>query len=287
MLINKGNQAISSIQKYTAPNFFANFAFKAALADILEGLLCWKIWIALSWQEFQSQYRRSIFGVAWVILSFLFFIFVKLIIFTSLLPTADQIKYNAYLVTGFYIWFFLITSVNAAPNTFITQAGWIRSEKLPLSTYVFKSIMREFYNTALTSIVVAFAFLYLRFGITWQALYSIPALIFLIINTVWIKVMLGIIAARYRDITFLVQSISLPMMFLTPIFWMPEQMAPKLMEYLWWNPFFHYLEIFRAPLIGDGVPITSWIFVLVLFGIGNCVALVLFARFRQRIVFWL
>ena len=197
------NVVVNNVVERLEVGSFANFAFKATLTDILEGLLSWKIWIALSWQEFQSQYRRSIFGIAWVTLSFLFFIFVKLIIFTSLLSTPDQIKYNAYLVSGFFIWFFLITSVNAAPSTFTSQAGWIRSEKLPLSTYVFKCVMREFYNTALTSIVVVLAFLYLRYGITWQSLYSIPALIFLIINSVWIKILFGIMASRYRDISFL------------------------------------------------------------------------------------
>lgn len=266
---------------------FARFAFKDALKDIWDGLLSWKIWVALSWQEFQSQYRRSIFGVVWVILSFMFFIFVKLIIFSSLLSTPDQVKYNAYLVSGFYIWFFLIAAVNAAPDTFTAQTGWIRSERLPLSTYVFKCITREFYNIALTSIVVVLAFLYLKFKVSWMALYSIPAFIFLIINSVWIKIMLGIVAAKYRDMSFFIKSLTLPMMFLTPVFWMPDQMAPKLMKYLWWNPFYHYIEIFRSPLIGDGVPVESWVFVLTLFVIGNIVALILFARFRQRIVFWL
>jgi len=287
MQIDKGNQAIHNAQEYTIPKAFANFTFGAALEDIMQGLLAWRIWIALSWQEFQNQYRRSIFGVAWVTLSFLFFIFVKMVIFSSLLSMSDPNKYNVYLTSGFFVWFSLIAAVNAAPDTFSSEAGWIRSEKLPLSTYVFKCIAREFYNTALTAIVVVFAFVYLQYGVSWGALYSIPAFIFLIVNTFWIKVLLGILAAKFRDISFLVKATTLPLMMLSPIFWMPEQMAPRLMKYLWWNPFYHYIEIFRAPLIGDEFPMTSWIFVLVLFGIGNCIAFVLFARFRQRIVFWL
>jgi len=276
-------QSISSNRQINAT--LNAFQFKKAVEDFWQGLKLWRIWINLSWQEFRGTYRRSVFGITWVILSFAGFIFIKLMIFSGLLETADAKRYNAYLVIGLYIWFYLVLVINAAPHSFTAAQGWIKSEPLPYSLYVFKNIMRELYNLVLTAIVVLAAFIYLKFPVSFEAVYAIPAFLFYILNAVWLKLFLGIVGARFRDIIHLVSATTLPLMFLTPIFWMPEQL-PGLMKYLWWNPLFHFLEIARAPIVDGTFPGQSWLFCLCVFGIGSVLALLTFARFRQRIIFW-
>jgi len=255
------------------------------MRDVIKGLAMWRIWLALSWQEFRSTYRRSMLGVLWVVLSFAGFVFVKLTIFSSLLDTGDARYYSIYLVVGFFVWMYLQASITGATDVFISAQGWIRSEPLPFSLYVCKSIMREFYNLALTFIVVVTSIMFLNYPVTVQALWSIPAVLFLLLNAFSYKMLLGLISVRLRDISHLVKAVMMPMMFLTPIFWLPSQM-PSLMKYLWWNPLYHFLEIFRAPILDGRVPITSWIFTGVVYLIVSIAAFLMFARFRQRIVFW-
>ena len=257
----------------------------AIFYDIFEGLKLWRIWTALSWQEFRSTYRRSIFGVLWVMASFAGFIVIKLVIFTELIPTEDGQYYNAYLTVGFYLWFYIVLLVNSAPLTFVSAAGWIRVEPLPFSLYVFKNIMRELYNFGLTFFVALGALIYIGFEPSIYSLYAIPAILFYVVNAIWLKFLLGIVGARFRDLGHLVSAVTLPLLFLTPIFWLPEQMG-DLMKYLWWNPFFHYLEIYRAPVVAGVFPTTSWIFVLTLFVVGWGLAIISYAQFRRRIVFW-
>ena len=256
-----------------------------ALDDIMAGFAKWRIWVALSWQEFIATYRRSFFGLAWVILSFAGFVFVKLVIFSSLIATDDAKFYNAYLLVGLYLWIYFSTVMNSAPDTFISASGWIRSEPLPFSIYILKAIMREFYNFALTFAVVIAAFLDLNFPIHERGWLSLFAVVFFFMNAFAIKLLIGLVSARFRDIAHFIKALMLPLMFLTPIFWLPSQM-PGLMKYLWWNPFYHYLEIFRMPLLTGEFPMQSWIFVSIVFAIVSLSAFLLFARFRQRIVFW-
>lgn len=260
-------------------------SWNVIFSDIVAGLKHWRIWTALSWQEFRSTYRRSILGIMWVLASFAGFVFVKLIVFSSLLETSDGVYYNAFVTIGIYLWMYLVAVVNGAPSTFTSSEGWIRSEPLPYSLYVFKSIMRELYNFGLTFLVVIIAFIYIGFSVGPMSFAAIFAVIFYILNAIWIKFLLGTIGARFRDIGHFVNAITLPMMFLTPIFWMPEQM-PDLMKVLWWNPFYHYLEIFRAPIVDGIIPVTSWIFVGVIFAVGWMITLGIFSRFKHRIVFW-
>lgn len=258
---------------------------KAALDDIVQGAKLWRVWLSLSWQEFVSTYRRSLIGVFWVMLSFAAFVFIKLTIFSSLLGADDVRYYDAYLVIGFFMWVYSQQVIMTAPDTFVSSGGWIRSEALPLSTYIYKMVMREIYNLLFTFVVVIIALVYLQYPVDIKSLYAVPAILFLLLNAFAIKLLLGIIGARIRDITHLVKAIMLPMMFLTPIFWMPSQM-PNLMKVLWWNPLFHAIEIFRAPILDGEFPVESWIFMGVVFAIVSVSGFLLFSRLRQRIVFW-
>lgn len=262
------------------------FKFGAVFLDLWQGLKMWRVWLALSWQEFKATYRRSLLGVLWVLGSFAGYVFVKLIIFSSLIPVADATSYNAFLTIGLYVWIYLVMVVSSGPVTFVSAGGWIRSEALPLSLYVFKDIMRELYNFGLTLFVVIAALVYIEFLPKAQSAYAIFAVLFYVVNAIWIKVFFGILGARFRDVGHLVRAITLPMMFLTPVFWLPEQMS-ELMNYLWWNPFYHYLEIFRAPIVDGIFPVASWTYVLILFVVGWIASIILFARFSRRIVFWL
>ena len=257
----------------------------AAFQDIWDGLVNWRIWMALSWSEFIATYKRSYFGLIWVVLSFAGFVFVKLIIFSSLIETDDAKYYNAFLVVGLYVWMHMTTVLNGAPDTFISVHGWIRSEPLPFSLYVFKSVMREFYNFVLMFIVVILAFLYIDFPFQSGSWMCLLAVVFYLMNAFSIKLLLGLISARLRDVSHLVKASTLPLMFLTPVFWLPSQM-PDLMVYLWWNPLFHYIEIFRVPLLTGEFPVESWIFTAITFAVVSISALLFFAKFKQRLVFW-
>ena len=270
---------------HVEPVSFKALNLTEAAADIRAGLSEFQIWTALSWQEFSSTYHRSLIGVAWVTFTFAAFVFVKLTVFSTLLETGDARYYDAYLVVGFFAWMYISQAVNGAPDTFTSAQGWIRSEPLPLSLYVFKSVTREIYNLVLTFIVVVIALVYLRFGVDHTVWYCVPAIVFWFLNAFSIKLLLGVVSARVRDISHLVKAIMTPMLFLTPIFWMPSQM-PGLMRYLWWNPFYHYIELFRSPIVDGAFPTQSWLYAIALFTLVTLTAFFCFARFRQRIVFW-
>ncbi|MCH9751839.1 MAG: ABC transporter permease [Alphaproteobacteria bacterium] len=257
-----------------------------AFQDIWDGCQKWRIWTALSWQEFKSTYRRSVFGILWVTLSFAAFVFIKLIIFSSLLTVGVPGYYDTFLLLGFFTWFYLSQSVSGSPETFISAQGWVRSESLPLSIYVFKAVLREVYGLLLTAVVVVLGVIYIGYSVSVSGVaVSLLAIPFYMLTAFSVKMFLGIISARYRDLSHLVKAVMMPMMFLTPIFWMPSQMA-GLMKYLWWNPFYHYIELFRAPILDNRFPVESWLFAVTFYLLLSMTGILLFSRFRHRIVFW-
>lgn len=259
---------------------------KEAVTDLYCGLKQWRIWTALAWVGLKVRYSRSILGLLWVPLSFAIFLGVKLLIFGSLFGREGSAYYALYLTCGFFVWQLASNSVSVAANTFTASQGFIKNDALPISIYVFKDVSRELLNMALTAMVVVAVFLIYRPIVTSTAVLCIAAILMIIANMIWLKLLVGVIATRYRDVGHLIQTIMRVMFFLTPIFWMPDQVGDA-MVLLWWNPFFHVLEIFRAPLIDNQVSFESWGFLGVVTLVGWTSALFVYGRYRWRIAFWL
>jgi ABC-2 type transport system permease protein/lipopolysaccharide transport system permease protein len=53
------------------------------------------------------------------------------------------------------------------------------------------------------------------------------------------------------------------------------------------NPFFHLIEIVRAPLLGQIPDIRSYAAVLLITLINAAIAATFFTRFRKRIAYWI
>ncbi len=271
-----------SLQQYKPQRF----QLIRTLEDLRAGVLAWRIWSALAWNEFIMTYRRSLIGVFWIIISFLGFVAVKILIFGSMMSESNPTYYYVYMAVGYFIFSFLSAAITMASKVFISAEKWIKNDHLPLSLYAFKAIVRELFTFVLTAVVIVFVFLYFRFPASRQVYLVVPALMLLLINIFWIKILLGTICTRFRDIEYLVATIMRVMLFLSPVLWMPEQMG-SLMTYLWWNPFFHLIEIFRGPLINSEIAWVSWLYVSCMTLIGSVVTLIVFSLFRHRIVFWL
>jgi ABC-type polysaccharide/polyol phosphate export permease len=74
--------------------------------------------------------------------------------------------------------------------------------------------------------------------------------------------------------------------FLTPVIWKPQMLGRN----QWaadWNPFYHFLEVVRGPLITGTMNASSWSAVLCITAVGYAVTFSLFARYRARIAYWI
>jgi lipopolysaccharide transport system permease protein len=73
--------------------------------------------------------------------------------------------------------------------------------------------------------------------------------------------------------------------FVTPIMWKPELLRGR--AYIAdLNPFYHLLEIVRAPLLGGLPSANSYLAVLLITLINLIFVSAFFARFRSRISYW-
>ena len=266
------------------PLFRAGSRWADAVRDIIQGAARWELWGTLGWHDIRQRYRLSLIGPLWLTLSTAVLVGSMGLLYSGLFrqPVLD---YMPHLALGFIVWGLISNLILESCSAFVSAKAVIQQVKSPLSVHVFRVVWRNF-------IVFAHNFLvYIGVAVTlaiWPgptALLAIPGLFLLCVNGLWTGLLLGLLCARFRDIPSLVANIVQVLFFLTPIIWKADQVGHHIML-VKLNPFFHIVEIVRLPLLGQVPDWTSWAATIVVTLAGWATTLVLYARFRSRIAYW-
>jgi len=257
-----------------------------AWLDLQEGLARRSLWVNLGIQEVKQLYRGSMFGAIWIVVSFLVF-GVGLIWFFGGLTSKEGEWFSAYLLIGLWVYQFAATSITSACTVFLSAEGWLRSQRLPLSVFVYKLVFRNVFNLLLTGVALALALVYLGQPLSLQGfIWALPAVIIIIYTGIWISLLLGIVTARFRDLQHMVSTIMRFAFFLTPVIWVAEDVGTQ-SRLANFNPITHFIAIVREPLLDGRVIMSHWWIVGAISVIGSIVTFAVFARFRRNIIFWL
>ena len=255
------------------------------LRDLREGFRHGPIWRVFAWDEIQNRYRRSVLGLAWIGISYLFFVFVIVLFFRGFASMGPD-YFLSYVALGYAAFMFLIGNVTEGCLVFRTSATWIRSAPLPYSIYVFKGLSRAFFTFAIHALLAVCVMFWFGWRPSWQALAVIPAIGAYLINAVWVQYLFGLLGARWRDFGHLMTTVTRLMFFASPIIWVYGDTAGIRRNVADINPFTHFLDIFRAPLIGEPYIDASWLVVLGWTVIGWTVTIIVGGAMRRRLPFW-
>lgn len=206
-------------------------------------------------------------------------------LYSSLFGT-ELSKFFPHLALGIIFWGFFSSVVADACNAFVGSSNYLKQGYFPISLFVWRSIARNLIQFGHQIVLYIPVALWAGISLSWSALLVLPAFAILIINAHALGLLLGLICTRYRDVTQIVSSVMQMLMFLTPVFWLPESL-PGRAKYVLWNPFAQMLDLLRTPLMGGVAHIHSWIGILVWTALCVILAVLLFSKYRRRVVYWL
>lgn len=258
---------------------------RSAWSDWWEGTRRTDIWWTLAWFDIVLRYRRSMLGPLWLTLSMGAMIGGMGPLYASLFGT-ELSKFFPHLALGIIFWGFLSSTITDSCNSFVHAAHYLRQGYFPITLFVWRTLARnviQFGHHIVLYIPVA---LWAGISLSWQALLVFPAFALLIVNAHALGLWLGIICTRYRDVTQIVTSIMQMLMFLTPVFWLPENL-PGRAHYILWNPLAQMLDLLRTPLMGGVASVHSWLGILGWTLANLAICALLFRKYRRRVVYWL
>ena len=256
----------------------------AALRDVTGAMASFRIWLLLAHTDVKQRYRRSTLGPFWVTLSAVVSIIALALVYTQIFNVPTE-QYLVFLTTGFISWLFLSSLVTESCSVFIGAESIIRQVNLPLGIHVFRMVWRNLITLGHNLVVVALVLLYMKVDVTWTTLSFIPAVALTGLGAVALGYLLGGLCTRYRDIPPIIASLMQVMFYVTPVIWPPKLLAGN-EHLLTFNPFYYFLELMRAPLMGEAPSMHIWS-VSVTLVIALALAATLFtARYRWRIAYW-
>jgi ABC-2 type transport system permease protein len=301
-------------EQATPPPPPSSRSWARAWEDIVEGIRQRELWGHLGWQDIKQRYRRSVIGPLWITLS-MAITAIGLGLLYSALFNAKIPTFLPYITVGFIVWNFILGCLTEGTETFIRNEGLIKHLPAPLTVYALRTVWRltlMFAHNLLVYVVVAGIYWsnltevgYTitndkgapgQPGISWAILLAIPAFFLLAVNGGWVALLFGIISTRYRDIPPVIISLSQLLFFMTPIVWTTDILTSNfgaeggdtgwrvLVAEL--NPLYHYVQILRAPLIGNEQSWHHWVVVAAFTVVGWGLALVAMRNYRARVSYW-
>lgn len=270
---------------FGTPDTGAPSRFSMAWADLIQGCRNNAIWGILGWQDIRQRYRRSVLGPFWLTLSTAIMVGALAFVYSSLFKQT-MASYLPFIGVGLIVWALISTIFGEACTVFIGAEGMIKQLRLPLTVHVCRMVWRNiiiFGHNAVILLVI-----YVMFGTGWHPdLLTIPlAVLLYAFDGLAIGIILGVFCTRFRDIVQIVANIIQLVFFATPIMWRPEVLADRawIADY---NPIYHLIELIRAPLLGQPLPVNSWLIAMGVTVLALAIALGTLARFRHRVAYWL
>lgn len=256
-----------------------------ALRDIHAGWKRRDLWAILGLHDVRRRYRRSTLGPFWITISMGVTIFAIGFVFGQLFGN-EMKDYLPFLAAGFVVWALVSSLIIDGCNTFISAEGMIRQLNVPISIYAFRQVWAVFIAFAHNIWIFFVVAVIFGVGISWSLLWILPAVLLMMVNGVWIAILFGMVSLRFRDFPLIVGSLVQLLFFMTPVLWRPEMLPdrPWLIDF---NPFYHMVEILRAPLLGQSPSLENWLFVILVAMIGWAMSLFIYARYRWRVAYWI
>jgi ABC-2 type transport system permease protein len=288
-------------------------SWSRAVQDMNEGLRAWRLWSHLGWQDLRTRYQRSFFGAFWLTIGMAATTLGLGLLFSVLFH--DKLAtFLPYVGSGLIVWAFISGCLIEGPDCFAISDGVIKQVPAPMTVFVLRTVWRQLLTMAHNMIV--YVILLAVFvtdlsqrnytmtgdpcrpggiacepGLGWSSLLAIPGLLLLVVAMTAVTLILGIVAARFRDVKPLVAAIVQLLFFFLPISWPLDTFVQKVGAAGVWiiqlNPLFHFVQIVRQPLIGQTVDWWSWLIASVLTILAWAVALQVLRRYRARISYWL
>lgn len=259
-----------------------------AWRDVKEGFQKWRIWTMLAYQDIRLRYRRSIIGPFWITLSMAITIYVMGYLYSHIFHVDLEI-YFPYVAGGMLTWALISTLVLELTDGLATADAMIKQIKLPYTLYMHRIVCRNMFilfHNILVMIPILIIF-HRTAPINVNTLLLIPGLFVLYINAIIYGLILSMLGARYRDISQIIRSLVQIVFFVTPVIWRIDALSPKNQIYLNLNPFYAFLELIRAPLLGTTPTMYNFINACVITIAGLIVSIALFTKYRARIVYWI
>ena len=253
--------------------------------DLLESLRLWRLWTFTGWQDIRQRYRGSVLGPFWIAGSVAVVTLGAGSLYAAMFKMPAQ-TLLPYISLSISLWLLISLTILEGSQAFFASGQIVRNTPLPIGIHVFRVIYRNLIVFGHNLPVVVLTFLVFGYAPSIYSPLALLGFVLLLANVVWMTWIAALLSTRFRDMGQIIGFGLQFAIFVTPIFWMPQQAGPRHIA-LELNPFHHMLAVVREPIMGRLPSEANWAVSAVMAVFGLAVTILAHRRLRSEIVFWL
>lgn len=204
-------------------------------------------------RDFQKKYKRTVFGMAWSVISPLLTLFVMRLVFYNFFGR-DTPHYTTYLFCGNVIMGYYKEGTRNGMSSLMSNANIITKINVPKYLFLFSKEIAALINFGLT-LIVFFIFCVID-GITFTPkmfllIYPILCISILIIG---VSMILSALYVFFKDIMYLYSVFLTLLTYLSAIFYTLDKFSEQVQRLFLLNPVYVYIKYFRLIVIDAQIP---------------------------------
>lgn len=237
--------------------------------------------------DIRRRYFRSKIGPFWLTIAMSINIVIMGFVFSTLFKL-DLSRFLPFLAIGMIVWAFISATISEACNSLTEAREILLQTNANKNSFILRCYYRNaaiFLHNASIIPVILYIFGQFPYHNTHKIIFGF---LLLSCNLNWIILILSMLNLRYRDVAQIVNSSLQVAFFVSPIIWLPELMRERGRAFvLDLNPFYHMIEVLRAPMLNQSVDQLSYIFLVNAALFGNLAAWFIYQKYKTRIGYWL
>jgi lipopolysaccharide transport system permease protein len=242
--------------------------------------------LSLGWQDVKQAYRRSAIGPFWITMGMAVQVASIGLVFGLIFGSPLE-EFLPFLAVSLILWSFISGSISDGATAFITGEAIIRQLAMPQYVHVVRVLWKNILMMAHNIVILPVVFLIFLRPPSFALVLFIPGFLLTIAFLFSVAYLLGFMTARYRDIQKIVTSALVVIFYVTPVIWEPALIPSGTAHLLLGlNPFYHFLQIIRLPVLGQAPTFENWALAIAMTLLAGLIAYLAAKKYKSRLAYW-
>ena len=205
-------------------------------------------------KDIKTRYSQSVIGIGWAVIQPIFFMIVFTIIFGKLAKIDSQgVPYAVFSYCALVPWTFFSNALSDSANSLITNITLVTNIYIPRILIPVSAVTGKFIDFLIALVILLAMVLWFGFDINFKIFLSLFYIILMFISALGFGLILGTMAAQYRDIKHALAFGVQLFMYATPVAYSSDMIPENYRIIYAINPMVTVVEGFRDVFINAGV----------------------------------
>jgi lipopolysaccharide transport system permease protein len=192
-----------------------------------------------------------------------------------------------FIAVSLILWNFISSSILDGMMSFITGEAILRQLPLPHHAHVIRSIWKNILMLSHNVVILPIVFLVFLKSPTWNLVLFVPGFLLATLFLFAATYILGLMTTRFRDMQQIIASVMTVVFYVTPVIWQPSLIPSGTAHLLLGlNPFYHFLQIMRLPILGQAPTFENWSLAVLMTFVTGLVAYLASKKYKNRLAYW-